>query len=141
MGELDFNVDTVDVLAITIGGLVGLWLLPADPPYWLERIVVPCCAFGAVTAKRVFLPTAPARTDVGPLQRMGFLFLSIIGTVCTLGGFALVAFDVPELEGPGPGWPEGRLQHLLLGGGAALLTISALLDRVFLKGDAPGAGR
>ena len=52
-----------------------------------------------------------------------------------------VAFDVPELEGPGPGWPEGRLQHLLLAGGAALLTISALLDRVFLKGDAPGAGR
>ena len=134
MDDEGFNVDTVDVLAITIGGLIGLWLLPADPGWWLERVVVPVVALGALTAKRFLLPTLPPRRDTHPLLRMVFLFLSIVGTVCTLGGGAMLVVDVPDLDGSAFGWPQERVRNALLVCGVGLMLLSTLLDRAWLKG-------
>lgn len=133
LDPMDFHVDTLDVFAISLGGLIGLALLPEDPGWLVERVVVSICVLVVITAKRLFVPTAPGRQDTSVLTRMLFLFLSIVGTACTFGGFALAMFYVPELETPRPGWPEGRLQHVLVVSGFGLLGVSAILDRLFLK--------
>ena len=129
----DFNVDTVDVFTISLGGLLGLALLPADPSLSLEEVVIGTCVLVFVSIKRFFIPTPAQRTDTTMGTRMLFLFLSIIGTGCTFGAIALGIYDVPELEQPSPGWPDGRLQLLLLTSGLGLLAASVFLERWLLK--------
>lgn len=131
--DLDFNVDTVDVFTISLGGLLGLMLLPADPSAWLEEVVICTCVLVFISIKRFFLPTPAERPNTTVGMRMLFLFLSIIGTGCTFGAIALGIYDVPELEQPSPGWPEGRLQLVLLSSGLGLLATSVILDRWLLK--------
>lgn len=133
-----FHVDTADVLAVTVGGLAGLWLLPAEAGWWTERVVVPLCALAVLTAKRSVLPTLPPRPDVHPVTRLGFLFLSILGSVSALGGLALVFVEVPDLDAVALGWPQARVCRSVLFSGGALLAAATVLDRLFLKAGPEG---
>lgn len=129
----DFNVNTVDVFTTSLGGLLGLMLLPEEPSLWLEKVVVAGCVFAFISVKRVFFPTPPARPDTTMGTRMVFLFLSIIGTGCTFGGIALGIYEVPELEGTALGASDDSLQLALLCTGFGLLTVSMFIDRWRLK--------
>ena len=114
MGEHHFNVDTLDVMAVSLGVLVGLGILPEDADLMTEKVVVAVCLTVPLALKRRLLPTARSNPESGLVARMLFLLFSITGTLCTFAGVALTFLDVPEVELPRPGWPEGRLVQVLL---------------------------
>jgi hypothetical protein len=133
MGEHTFNIDTLDVMVISLGVLVALGILPEGAVLMTEKVVVAACLTLSLTLKRLLIPTARSSPESSLLSRMLFLFFSITGTLSTFAGVALTFLEAPEAELRRPGWPEGRLVQVLLVSGFGLLGTSVLLDRLFLR--------
>ena len=136
-----YNYDTLDIMAACLGGVLALALVPFEMNWTTERIVVPSVAFVFVLIKRWLVPTMRPRGDSSRLVRLIYLFFAIVGTALAGGGMALAVLDVPDLERPMAGMPEGWLMMSLLGAGCTLLGIATAMDRAWLKAPPDDAGR